>query len=212
MRRELDHLANRKAGEKQMDLQTIAASKGVKKLGPKEGRTKDVAGVRLIWKATGEDTGYATSFYQMDLPPGKGIPLHSHPYAEVFYVVSGHTDFLRANENEEEEWVRCGPGDTVVAPMNALHAFHNRTDKPSRFISSSVYYHEVFFETYAPTVNIDDPLPPEKEPTEADGEQYLHLLKDAMKVHMYAPQSNADNGLEVLREIQRRNESATTVR
>jgi quercetin dioxygenase-like cupin family protein len=188
-----------------MNLQTIAASKGVKKLGPKEGRTKDVAGVRLTWKATGEDTGYATSVYQMDLPSGKGIPLHSHPYAEVFYVVSGHTDFLRVDENGEEEWVRCGPGDTVVAPMNALHAFHNRTDKPSRLISSSVYYHEVFFEKYAPTVNIDDPLPPEKEPTEADGEQYLQLLKDAMKVHMYAPQVDAGNGLEALREIERRN-------
>lgn len=188
-----------------MNLQTITASKGVKKLGPKEGRTKDVAGVRLTWKATGEDTGYATSLYQMDLPSGKGIPVHSHPYAEVFYVVSGHTDFLRVDENGEEEWVRCGPGDTVVAPMNALHAFHNRTDKPSRLISSSVYYHEVFFEKYAPTVNIDDPLPPEKEPTEADGEQYLQLLKDAMKVHMYAPQVDADDGLEALREIERRN-------
>ena len=57
--------------------------------------------------------------------------------------------------------------------MNALPAFHNRTDQPSRFISSSVYYHEVFFETYAPTVDVDDPLPPKKEPTEAEGEQYL---------------------------------------
>jgi hypothetical protein len=65
----------------------IAASNGVKKLGPKEGRTKQVGDVRLTWKATGEDTGYATSFYEMDLPTGKGIPLHSHPYAEVFYVV-----------------------------------------------------------------------------------------------------------------------------
>ena len=61
--------------------QWIAASKGVKKLGPKEGRTKQVGDVRLTWKATGEDTGYATSFYEMDLPPDKGIPLHSHPYA-----------------------------------------------------------------------------------------------------------------------------------
>jgi quercetin dioxygenase-like cupin family protein len=69
--------------------QWIAASNGVKKLGPKEGRTKQVGDVRLTWKARGEDTGYATSFYEMDLPPGKGIPLHSHPYAEVFYVVMG---------------------------------------------------------------------------------------------------------------------------
>jgi quercetin dioxygenase-like cupin family protein len=95
----------------------IAASNGVKKLGPKEGRTKQVGDVRLTWKATGEDTGYATSFYEMDLPPGKGIPLHSHPYAEVFYVVMGHTDFLRVDEQGQEEWVRCGPGDTLVAPI-----------------------------------------------------------------------------------------------
>src|ERR1700761_818605 len=103
----------------------IAASNGVKKLGPKEGRTKQVGDVRLTWKATGEDTGYATSFYEMELPQGKGIPLHSHPYAEVFYIVMGHTDFLRVDEQGQEEWVRCGPGDTLVAPMNALHAFHS---------------------------------------------------------------------------------------
>ena len=143
----------------------------------------------------------------MDLPPGKGIPLHSHPYAEVFYVVAGHTDFLRVDKQGQEEWVRCGPGDTLVAPMNALHAFHNLTDKPSRFISSSVYYHEALFETYAPTVDVNDPLPPKKEPNEAEGDQYLQLLKDAMRVHMYFPQANASSGLEVLREIEKRNSS-----
>jgi hypothetical protein len=79
-----NHMQNSSATE---DYQWIAASGGVKKLEPKEGRTKQVGDVRLIWKATGEDTGYATSFYEMDLPPGKGIPIHSHPYAEVFYVV-----------------------------------------------------------------------------------------------------------------------------
>jgi quercetin dioxygenase-like cupin family protein len=65
-------------------LNLIAASNGVKKLGPREGRTKQVGDVRLTWKATGEDTGYATSFYEMDPPPGEGIPLHSHPYARSF--------------------------------------------------------------------------------------------------------------------------------
>src|SRR6201998_4552074 len=198
-------LAQSRSRSKKLDLQTIVASKGVKKLGPREGRTQEAAGVRLTWKATGEDTGYSISIYEMDLPPGKGIPIHSHPYAEVFYVVSGHTDFLRVDENGKEEWVRCGPGDTLVAPMNALHTFHNRTDKPSRFLSSSVYYHEVFFELYAPTVAVNDPLPPKKEPTEADGEVYMQLLKNAMKVHMYAPQVHASSGLEALRELENRN-------
>jgi quercetin dioxygenase-like cupin family protein len=76
-------------------MKTIAASAGVKKVGPKEGRTIQIGNARLTWKATGIETGYGTSLYEMDLAPGVGIPVHSHPYAEVFYVVSGHTDFLR---------------------------------------------------------------------------------------------------------------------
>ena len=43
--------------------------------------------------------------------------------------------------------------------------------------------------------------------TEAEGDQYLQLLKDAMRVHMYAPQANASSGLEVLRELEKRNSS-----
>ncbi|WGF87733.1 cupin domain-containing protein [Marinivivus vitaminiproducens] len=186
-------------------MRTIKASGGVKKVGPGQGRTKQVGDVRLTWKATGEDTGYATSFYEMDLPPGKGIPLHSHPYAEVFYVVAGHTDFARIDEQGREEWVRCGPGDTLVVPMNALHAFHNRSGKPSRFVSSSVYYHEVLFETYAPTVDADDPLPPARAPTEEEAARYLRVLNEAMTVHVYFPQADAGSGLEVLRAIEARN-------
>ena len=185
--------------------QWIAASNGVKKLGPKEGRTKQVGDVRLTWKATGEDTGYATSFYEMDLPSGKGIPLHSHPYAEVFYVVMGYTDFLRLDEQGQEEWVRGGPGDTLVAPMNALHAFHNRTENPSRFISTSNYYHQVALDKFGVPVNFDDPYPPASEPSEAEANQYLELLKDAMGMQMYFPQQNAANGLEVFRDLESRN-------
>jgi hypothetical protein len=54
--------------------QWIAASNGVKKLGPKEGRTKQVGDVRLTWKATGEDTGYAISFYEMGSATGSRYP------------------------------------------------------------------------------------------------------------------------------------------
>ena len=188
-------------------LKTIAASNGVKKIGPREGRTIQIGNARLTWKASGEDTGYGTSLYEMDLAPGVGIPVHSHPYAEVFYVISGHTDFLRFDEHGKEEWIRCGPGDTLVAAVNALHAFHNRTDKPSRFISSSVYYHEVALDKYGLSVDVNDPLPPKGEPSEAEAEQYLEVLKDAMSVHMYFPQQNADSGLDVFRDIEKRNSS-----
>jgi quercetin dioxygenase-like cupin family protein len=101
-------------------MKAIAASRGVKKVGPKEGLTIQIGNARLTWKATGIDTAYGTSLYEMDLAPGVGIPVHSHPYAEVFYVVSGHTDFLRFDMDGKEEWIRCGPGDTLVAAVNAL--------------------------------------------------------------------------------------------
>ena len=188
-------------------LKTIPASNGVKKIGPREGRTIQIGNARLTWKASGEDTGYGTSLYEMELAPGVGIPVHSHPYAEVFYVISGNTDFLRFDEHGKEEWVRCGPGDTLVAAVNALHAFHNRTDKPSRFISSSVYYHEVALDKYGLSVDVNDPLPPKGEPSEAEAEQYLEVLKDAMSVHLYFPQQNADRGLDVFRDIEKRNSS-----
>ena len=186
-------------------LKIIPASNGVKKVGPKEGRTILVGGVRLTWKATGEDTGYTNSIYEMDLPPGKGIPLHSHPYAEVFYVLTGHTDFVRIDERGQEEWVRCGSGDALIAPANTLHAFHNRTDKPSRFLGSAGYYHELALNTAGQTVDVNAPLPPEKELTEEEAEQYLQILKYAMTFQMYFPDSNASSGLEALREIKKRN-------
>jgi hypothetical protein len=150
------------------------------------------------------------SFYEMDLPVGKGIPLHSHPYAEIFYVISGHTDFLRVDANGEEEWVRCGPGDTLVAPINTMHAFHNRTDEVSRFVSSSVYYHEVYFNEYARRVNVDDPLPPAKEPTAAEAAQYLQSLKGATRFDMYLPLANGTSGVDLLRELRERNRKFPT--
>jgi hypothetical protein len=120
-------------------------------------------------------------------------------------VISGHTDFLRIDAQGQKRWVRCGPGDTLVAPINALHAFHNRTDKPSRFISSSNYYHQVALDTFGVPVNVDDPLPAAGEPSEAEGNQYLELLKHAMRFQMYFPQKDASNGLEVLRDLEMRN-------
>src|ERR1700741_4364934 len=133
----------------------------------------------------GVDTAYGTTLYEMDLAPGVGIPVHSHPYAEVFHVISGYVDFLRYDDDDIEEWVHCGAGDTLIAGANALHAFHNRTDKPCRFLSASVYYHEVALEKYGVPVDVDDPAPTNALPSAEEADQYLDVLKDAMSVHMY---------------------------
>src|ERR1700746_2019868 len=102
-----------------MEVKTIIASKNaVKKIAPKEGRTIQIGNARLTWKAMGVDTAYGTSLYEMDLAPGVGIPVHSHPYAEVFHVISGYVDFLRYDDDDIEESVHCGAGDTLIAGAN----------------------------------------------------------------------------------------------
>jgi len=189
-----------------MKMQSISPSKAVRKLGHREGKTVQIGDARLTWKATGEDTGYTTSVYEMVLLPGKGIPLHSHPYAEVFYVLQGHTDFGTINDAGEEEWLRCAAGETVIAPINRLHAFHNRTDKPSRFLSVSVYHHEVLFNHLAQEVDVDSPRSVD---VNADPQQYLHLMREAMKDDMYFPQVNSQSGSEVLQELQDRSSVAS---
>jgi quercetin dioxygenase-like cupin family protein len=195
-----------------MEVKTIIANKNVvKKIAPKEGKTVQIGNARLTWKAMGVDTAYGTSLYEMDLQPGAGIPAHSHPYAEVFYVISGYVDFLRYDEDDIEEWVRCGPGDTMIAGANALHAFHNRTHNPCRFLSASVYYHEVALEKYGTSVDVNDPAPANGTPSEAEANQYLDVLKDAMSVHMYFPEQNARNGLAVFRDIENRNKEAEVI-
>jgi len=186
----------------------IANENAVKKVGAREGKTIQIGNARLTWKAMCIDTAYGTSLYEMDLAPGVGIPVHSHPYAEVFYVISGYVDFLRYDEGDIEEWVRCGPGDTLIAGANARHAFHNRTKNPARFLSASVYYHEVALEKYSTSVDVNDPAPANGLPSEAEANQYLEVLKDAMNVHMYFPQQNARNGLEVFHDIENRNKEA----
>jgi len=57
------------------------------------------------------------------------------------------------------------------------------------------------------TVDVNAPLPPEKEPTEAEAKQYLQVLKDAMRLQMYFPQAKANSGLAVFHELAKRNKS-----
>jgi hypothetical protein len=54
-------------------------------------------------------------------------------------------------------------------------------------------------------VDVEDPLPAAREPSQDEANQYLELLKDAMGVHLYFPQANAHNGLEIFRDIEARN-------
>jgi hypothetical protein len=67
------------------------------------------------------------------------------------------------------------------------------------------FYHQVALDKYGVPVKFDDPLPPAVEPSEAEANHYLGLLKDAMGFDMYFAQKDASNGLELFRDLERRN-------
>ena len=56
-------------------------------------------------------------------------------------------------------------------------------------------------------VDINAPLS-DREPTEAEADEYLEVLKDAtINVQMYFPQASADSGLAVFQDLGKRNTS-----
>jgi quercetin dioxygenase-like cupin family protein len=152
---------------------------GVKRVLAKEGSVVDVLGQRLTWKARGEDTGYLFSLYEMTLLPEKALPLHYHPYAEIFYVLDGEVEFGSMKDGREQ-WIACRAGETLIAGPDAVHAFRNSSGKPARFLSISTQQHQAFFDEYAATARSDDPPP-----VFPKGEELAHLIEGARKHQMY---------------------------
>ena len=126
-------------------LQTIPSTEGARKVEPGNGQRFDIAGAHLTWKVRGEDTGYAFSVCEQDLEPGEGVSLHSHPYAEVFYILDGPVDFFRV-VNGKEDWIRCETDSIMILSGNTLHAFYNKAAKPCRVLGISTQLHQAFFD------------------------------------------------------------------
>jgi quercetin dioxygenase-like cupin family protein len=136
------------------------AAHNVRKIGRGEGEVMVVLGLRMTWKVKAKDTGYAFSVYEVELAPGQGIPLHTHPYPEFFHVLSGTLDFERIGSDSQREWVRCREGECVHVPINAPHGCVNRSDRPARFLGTSTYYHEAIFNEVGASVGPGDEVGP----------------------------------------------------
>lgn len=140
------------------------ARHNVTKLGDGEGPVTQITKLKITWKARGESTGYAFSVFELTLDPDVGIPVHKHPYPEFFYVLDGRLDFAYMTDAGAVEWLSCTAGESVMAPPNAPHTFHNHSDKPGTFLSVSHYYHEVMLTTAEAKVNRDGAAPTEMSP------------------------------------------------
>lgn len=60
------------------------------------------------------------SFFLVDMPPGHGPRLHSHPYEEVFIIQEGQATFTVGSITLEVK-----AGQIVIAPPSMPHKFVN---------------------------------------------------------------------------------------
>ena len=82
---------------------------------PKE--TFAMIGEQFTVLVAGEETASYEAFIQV-VPPGAGPPLHSHPWDEAFYVLSGELNFSTADEN-----LHAVAGTFVHFPAGSPHTF-----------------------------------------------------------------------------------------
>jgi mannose-6-phosphate isomerase-like protein (cupin superfamily) len=64
--------------------------------------------------------GADVSFLLVDLEAGQGPEPHSHPYGEVFVILSGQVEF-----SVDGNIIEAGSRDIVVAEAETVHSFVN---------------------------------------------------------------------------------------
>jgi len=76
--------------------------------------------VGMSYELHGEKHGTPISAYIVNAPPGKGPPLHTHPYVETIFMIEGCATVTIGNETREVK-----AGDIAIVPPNTPHRFVN---------------------------------------------------------------------------------------
>jgi quercetin dioxygenase-like cupin family protein len=91
---------------------------------PDDHPTVDILGIHCRWKVRAEEAGDSYSLIENFVPPGAGVPLHTHDAPETFFVLEGKLEFGRLGPHGPE-WLPAGPGDTFHIPIGIMHGFRN---------------------------------------------------------------------------------------
>ena len=96
--------------------------------------------------------------------PGFGPPLHTHDWAETFYILDGEFEFQTLVDGKLETIIGR-PGATVYLPRGVPHAFKNSADRISRMLTTHAPAGlESFFEEYGVEVEKVGDVPAGLEP------------------------------------------------
>lgn len=72
----------------------------------------------------GQAAESSVSLIVVDMDPGEGPALHTHPYEEVFVMIEGEATFTVV-ENGEERSIELHEGQIAVVPADTPHRFVN---------------------------------------------------------------------------------------
>jgi quercetin dioxygenase-like cupin family protein len=98
-------------------------------LGPGEGKTIEVPGHPLTYKATKEDTKGAYSLLEVTVI-GDGPPQHIHKAEEeAFYVLEGDVNIQIGDQT-----MRGMAGSFVLIPRGTVHTFGNAGSTPAKLL------------------------------------------------------------------------------
>jgi len=137
----------------------------VSSMGPKDSKsTTRVMGTVNLCKATKDDTRGIYSFFISTVPPGEGVPVHTHlKEDEAYYLLDGEWEIY---DTDHKETLSLGPDNYVYVPMGINHGFKNVGKQPGRMILITTPGGlEGFFEGIGQVIeDINNPPPPPSGP------------------------------------------------
>ena len=65
------------------------------------------------------------------VPPGSGVPPHTHEFPEIFRILEGSLEIYSETGGRGSEAI-AGPGDIVTVASGAVHGYRNPGQTPAR--------------------------------------------------------------------------------
>jgi quercetin dioxygenase-like cupin family protein len=124
------------------------------------------------------------------LPPGVTVPLHRHPDAEDFLILSGSQQVLIQTDHRLE-WRDTRAGDYIRIPGGVLHAHRNVSDEPAvDLVVTTLRMGEFFKEVGVPATH---------EPVPVTAERLGHFIAVTQKYGytLATPEENKAVGIEL---------------
>lgn len=134
----------------------------------------DLLGITVTPLVANAETAEHFGLFYAQVPPGAGIPVHSHPDVELFFVLEGELAIVRRVGTEPEQFT-VGANKGGLIPINAPHGFLNTGAVTARVLLTCTKKLECFF------LEAGRPLDEAQERTVPSPEEVQRVLEIARK-------------------------------